>query len=153
MGVNIIRAGLEDMNAVAPLFDRYRQFYGQVPDLHGAKEFLTERLKNQQSVVYLAVNEESSLTLGLGFVQLYPSFSSVRMKPIWVLNDLFVAEEARRSGVARLLMDAALVLARSTSAARLVLSTAKDNVRARSLYLSLGYRIDDHFDHLELSVG
>jgi ribosomal protein S18 acetylase RimI-like enzyme len=152
MGVNIIRAGLEDVNVVALLFDRYRRFYGQVPDLHGAKEFLTERLKNQQSVIFLAVNEENTPALGLGFVQLYPTFSSVRMKPIWVLNDLFVVEEARRSGVARLLMDTALVLARSTGAARLVLSTAKDNVRARSLYLALGYRIDDHFDHLELSV-
>lgn len=85
----------------------------------------------------------------MGFVQLVPSFSSVRMRPIWIDNDLFVADAARRRGVARLLMDAALGLARSTGAARLVLSTAKDNAAARSLFLSLGYRIDEAFDHLE----
>lgn len=101
-----------------------------------------------ESVVFLAVDGE----VALGLVQLYPSFSSVRMRPIWVLNDLFVAEAARRLGIARLLMDAALGLARSTGAARLVLSTAKDNAAARSLYPSMGYRIDKAFDHLELQL-
>lgn len=88
----------------------------------------------------------------MGFVQLYPSFSSVRMRPIWVLNDLFVAEPARRLGVGRLLMDAATTHARATGAARLALSTAKTNLAARSLYLSLGYHLDEEFDHLELPL-
>jgi ribosomal protein S18 acetylase RimI-like enzyme len=74
------------------------------------------------------------------------------MRPIWVLNDLFVVEAARQRGVARLLMDAALGLARSTGAARLVLSTAKDNLAAKTLYFSLGYRVDEPFDHLELNL-
>jgi GNAT superfamily N-acetyltransferase len=150
--VKIIQAGVGDVNAVAPLFDRYRQFYGQEPDLEGSTEFLTERLRKQQSVIFLACEETASPLTGLGFVQLYPSFTSVRMKPIWILNDLFVAQEVRRAGTARLLMDAALDLARSTGAARLVLSTAKDNVQAKSLYLSLGYRLDEQFDHLVLPV-
>ena len=49
-------------------------------------------------------------------------------------------------------MNAAVKLARSTRAARLALSTAKDNHTARALYLSLGYRIDEEFDHLELAL-
>jgi ribosomal protein S18 acetylase RimI-like enzyme len=137
MVVNIIRAGVEHVDVVAPLFDRYRQFYGQPSDLTGARTFLSDRLKNQQSVVFIAVDAAET---GLGFTQLYPSFTSVRMKPLWILNDLFVADEARRRGVGRQLMDAALELAKSTGAARLVLSTAKDNTKAKSLYLSLGYR-------------
>jgi ribosomal protein S18 acetylase RimI-like enzyme len=153
MGVKIIRAGVEDVTTVAPLFDRYRQFYGQKPDLPGATAFLAERLRNQQSVVFLAFDEVVSPGTGLGFVQLYPSFSSVRMKSVWILNDLFVAREARRGGVARLLMGAALDLARSAGAARLVLSTAKDNMPAKALYLSLGYRVDEEFDHLELPLA
>jgi GNAT superfamily N-acetyltransferase len=153
VGVNIIRAGVENVATVAPLFDRYRQFYGQQPDLPGAAAFLAERLRNQQSVVFLAIDEAISPYAGVGFVQLYPSFSSVRMKFIWILNDLFVDREARRGGVGRLLMNAALNLARSTGAARLVLSTAKGNVPAKSLYLSLGYRQDEEFDHLELPLG
>jgi ribosomal protein S18 acetylase RimI-like enzyme len=148
LNFTVIRAGVGDVPLAAPLFDAYRQFYGQKADLHGAVVFLTERLTRGESVVFLALDGQAAV----GFVQLYPSFSSVRMMPIWILNDLFVADAARRRGVARLLMDAALALARSTGAARLVLSTAKDNVTARSLYLSLGYRIDEAFDHLELAL-
>lgn len=148
MSVKIIRAGVSDVPLACPLFDAYRQFYGQKLDLPGATAFLTERLTRGESVVFLALDGEAAL----GFVQLYPSFSSVRMRPIWILNDLFVAEAARRGGIARLLMDAALGLARSTGAAPLVLSTAKNNAAARSPYLSLGYRMDDAFDHLELTL-
>lgn len=148
MSVQIIQAGVEHVVLAAPLFDSYRQFYRQKPDLPGATAFLTERLSRSESVLFLALDEEEAL----GFVQLYPSFSSVRMRPIWVLNDLFITEAARRRGVARLLMDAALALARSAGAARLVLSTAKDNAAARTLYLSLGYRVDEAFDHLELQL-
>jgi GNAT superfamily N-acetyltransferase len=143
---------MEHVQVVAPLFDRYRQFYGQPSDLAGAAEFLAARLASQQSIVLLAVEGASSGDSGLGFVQLYPSFSSVRMKPIWILNDLFVAEQARQRGIARLLMEAARDLARSTGAARLVLATAKDNMAARSLYLAVGYRMDESFDHLELAL-
>jgi GNAT superfamily N-acetyltransferase len=152
MSVEIIRARVEHIELVAPLFDRYRQFYGQPSDPAGASSFLGDRLRQQQSVVFLAVDYGSRMT-GLGFTQLYPSFTSVRMKPLWILNDLFVAEEARRRGVGRLLMDAARDLALSTGAARLVLATAKDNVTAKSLYLRLGYRVDEQFDHLELALG
>lgn len=151
MEVQIVRAGIDHVGLIAPSFDSYRQFYGQSSDLDGAKAFLAERLAKQQSVIFLAVDDVAPATC-LGFVQLYPSFSSVRMKPIWILNDLFVAKEARRCGVARLLMDAALDLARSTGAARLVLSTAKENQAAKSLYFALGYRVDEQFDHLELSL-
>ncbi len=150
MDVMIIRAGMEHVDAVAPLFDRYRQFYGQPSDLAGARTFLSDRLENRQSVVFLAV--ETASKAALGFTQLYPSFTSVGMKPLWILNDLFVAAEARRCGVGRQLMDAALELAKATGAARLVLSTAKDNINANSLYLSLGYRVDERFDHLELPI-
>jgi GNAT superfamily N-acetyltransferase len=152
MEAQIIRASAADVDRVAPLFDAYRQFYEQPPDLAGTRAFLAERLANGDSVVFLAVEATAPATAALGFVQLYPSFSSVRMKKIWILNDLFVAPPARKRGVGRLLMDAALGLARSTGAARLALSTAKTNATARSLYLSLGYRIDEVFDHLELPV-
>jgi GNAT superfamily N-acetyltransferase len=153
VGIQVIRAGVDDVSTVAPLFEQYRQFYGQKPDLRSATDFLTERLRGRQSVVFLAVEQTASPALGLGFVQLYSSFSSVRLRPLWIRNDLFVAPQARRRGVARLLMDAARDLARSTGAARLVLATAKDNVPAKSLYLSLGYRVDEVFDHLELPLA
>lgn len=75
MNVRVTRAGVGHATAVAPLFDSYRQFYGQRPDLPGATAFMTERLSRGESVVFLALDSEAAL----GFVQMYPSFSSVRI--------------------------------------------------------------------------
>ncbi len=94
MGVKTIGAGLVHLDVLTGLFDAYRQFYGQEPDLLGARRFLEARLRGGDSVVLLAFDATGA---GVGFVQLYPSFSSVAMKPIWILNDLFVAPEARRN--------------------------------------------------------
>ena len=152
MDARVMRAGLEHLDEVAALFDHYRQFYGQPADLAGARWFLGERMSKGESVVFLAVDQAAFPAAGVGLVQLYPSFSSIRMRPLWILNDLFVAERARRFGVGRLLMNAATNLARSTGAARLVLSTAKDNAAARALYTSLGYQLDEHYDHFELHL-
>jgi GNAT superfamily N-acetyltransferase len=151
MNVRTIRAGLEHLDVLAGLFDAYRQFYGQGPDLPGARRFLEARLKGRDSVVLLAVRGEVR-EVGLGFVQLYPSFSSVSLRPIWILNDLFVAPPARRAGVARSLLEAAYDVARSTGAARLRLSTAKDNEAAQALYAAAGYRRIE-FDQYELAVS
>ena len=76
-------------------FDLYRLFYGQESNLEGAKEFLKERLVNEESVVFIAFDENNPI----GFVQLYPSFSSVSMERSWVLNDLYVKETARTKRV------------------------------------------------------
>src|SRR6516162_3796139 len=116
MSVRAIRAGLEHLDVLTGLFDAYRQFYGQEPDLPGARRFLEERLRGRDSVVLLAVRDDDPGT-GVGFVQLYPSFSSVSMRPIWILNDLFVTPPARRAGVARSLLGAAYEVARSRGAA------------------------------------
>jgi ribosomal protein S18 acetylase RimI-like enzyme len=80
-----------------------------------------------------------------GFVQLYPIFASVEMRRLWVLNDLFVADAARRSGIGRALMRRAERHARETGAAGLTLSTALDNARAQRLYESELYERDAVF--------
>ncbi len=151
MGVKTIRAGLEHVDVLTGLFDGYRQFYNQKPNLLGARAFLEARLRGRESAVLLAVPNDASGT-GIGFVQLFPSFSSVSIRPIWILNDLFVAPQARRIGVARSLLEAACELARSTGAARIRLSTAKDNEPAKALYLASGYRLIA-FDQYELAVS
>lgn len=125
------------------MFDGYRQFYGQPADLPLADSFLRDRLNNDDSVIFLAVDPASGM--GLGFVQLYPSFSSVAAQRIWILNDLFVAASARRMGVGRALLNQARDFGESTGAKRLVLSTANTNREARSLYESNGYKRDKVF--------
>ena len=142
------RADLGDLDDLAPLFDGYRQFYGQRADLAAARAFLSERLRRDESVIFLA----SADGMALGFTQLYPSFSSVSLKRLWILNDLFVSPAARRGGVGRRLLERAREWAVETGAKGLTLTTALTNSAARSLYESCGWRLDDEFAHYQLLV-
>jgi GNAT superfamily N-acetyltransferase len=146
--MQIILAQLDHLEAVARLFNQYRMFYQQPSNPAGATQFLQERLQKNDSTIFLA-EENGSM---IGFTQLYPSFSSVSMKPIWILNDLFVAEDYRKQGVAQQLMTTAEAFARETGAIRMTLSTQISNAVARSLYESRGYVRDDEFHHYTLSL-
>ena len=129
---------------MAPLFDAYRVFYGQASNLDGAAAFLRERIANDESVVFLAEDPDART---LGFVQVYPSFSSTTTPPgrLWILNDLYVAEDGRRRGVGRALMERAERLAHESGAVGLTLSTSIGNLRAQRLYESLNYRRETVF--------
>ena len=142
------RAGLGDLDDLAPLFDGYRQFYGQPSDLVAARAFLAERLRRDESVIFVAIADDMTL----GFTQLYPSFSSVSVRRLWILNDLFVSPAARRGGVGRRLLERAREWAVETEAKGLTLTTAVTNSAARSLYESCGWRRDDEFAHYQLLV-
>jgi ribosomal protein S18 acetylase RimI-like enzyme len=135
-------AALDDLDAIAVLFDAYRQFYQQSADLPRARQFIRERLQRNDSVLIVA---ETAPHAVVGFCQLYPLFCSVRAVPMYVLYDLFVAPGARGSGAGRALMLAAEAHALKTGAARLELSTAKTNTVAQSLYESLGWVRDATF--------
>jgi len=139
----IRRGTMPDLPRIAELFDAYRQFYGQAPDPDGARAFLRERLQTGDSTILIAERDRRFL----GFVQLYPSFSSTSMKRLWILNDLFVAPAFRRAGVGRALMAAAEDFARATVAKGLALATQKTNAPAKALYQARGWKLDDVFDH------
>jgi ribosomal protein S18 acetylase RimI-like enzyme len=136
--MTVKEATTADAAAVAVLFDAYRSYYEQAPDLQGAENFIAERLRNRESVIYLALDGERPV----GFTQLYPFFTSVGMKRAWVLNDLYVAEEYRNRGVGRALIAAAQELARTTSAKWIMLQTYTSNVNAQALYEKLGFEKD-----------
>ena len=135
----ISRAGPADLDALALLFDAYRQFYGQAPDVPRARDWLRSRLRVGESVVLLARRGGAML----GFVQLYPMFSSVRTARTWILNDLFVDAGARRKGVASALLDAAAAFAREDGAMGISLETSQDNAAARALYRAAGWHEDE----------
>jgi GNAT superfamily N-acetyltransferase len=141
--VRSVRAELDDLDALAPLFDAYRRFYGQASDLAGARTFLADRFKRGESVIFLAVVDGAIV----GFTQLYPSFSSVSMKRLWVLNDLFVTPDARKSGAGRALLERAERWAAETGAKGLTLSTQLTNLGAQRLYEACGWTKDDEFLH------
>ena len=135
-------ATLADLDVIASLFDDYRQFYEQAPNLALAKSFIRDRLRNNESVILLASNETQKL---VGFCQLYPTFCSVEAKPIYSLYDLFVSPEARRSGAGKVLLQAAERLAAASGKARMDLTTAKTNKPAQAAYESLGWVRDEIF--------
>ncbi|MBV8123418.1 MAG: GNAT family N-acetyltransferase [Burkholderiaceae bacterium] len=142
MNIAVREAQDTDIHAVAELFDLYRQFYEQVPDLALARQFIEARLSRHESVILVAESASSGL---LGFCQLYPSFCSVEARPIYALYDLFVLPAARKQGVGRMLLLAAEAKAAKDGMARMDLTTARSNTPAQSLYESLGWVRDDIF--------
>ncbi|MGH9611454.1 MAG: GNAT family N-acetyltransferase [Bryobacteraceae bacterium] len=150
--MQILQAYSRHISLIVPLFDQYRQFYGKPPDSSGARLFLADRLERRDSVIYMATDGEGSSEAGVAFAQLYPSFSSVETRRIWILNDLYVMPAWRRQGVAKGLMDRARHLALETKASRIILATEADNRIAQAVYDRLGFRKDERFLHYELAV-
>ncbi|MDC5707656.1 GNAT family N-acetyltransferase [Vibrio europaeus] len=147
--MEIVKARIEQLDVISPLFDAYRVFYGQESNLSVAREFIESRLNNNESVIFLALDDEGN---GLGFTQLYPSFSSVSAARTWVLNDLFVSDTARRQGVAKKLMDAAKDMGLEDKVKGLALETAESNKNAQKLYESLGYERESGTYHYFLQL-
>lgn len=139
--MEIIRAQAEHTNLIAPLLDAYRQFYKAASDLEGAHQFISERLTKNESVIFLAMDGGNAI----GFVQLYPLFSSVAMRSLWLLNDLFVDPAARKQGVGEALLKHAEDFARETGSRGLSLRTATDNYPAQRLYARCGWVRNEQF--------
>ena len=134
---------LTDVAELAGLFDAYRVFYGAEPAPLKADAFVHGLIIHGKTHFFLA-REAEGLPM-LGFVHLMPSISTVAMRPIWLLEDLFVAPASRQKGVATALMAYAENFARQTGAERLTLATAHDNSTAQSLYKRMGYVKEEHF--------
>ncbi|WP_339277357.1 GNAT family N-acetyltransferase [Paenibacillus sp. FSL W8-0426] len=154
MQYNLKLAGPDDVVRLGELFNQYRMFYGQESDEEGAVRFISERMEREESVILAAVCPSgiNGVEQIAGFAQLYPSFSSVSMGKIWILNDLYVHPDHRGQGIAGMLLDAAREMAYQDKAIRIVLSTAKDNGQAQRIYEAKGYVQDAHFLYYELDL-
>ena len=146
--MEILAVDIKHLEELAILFDQYRVFYGASSDIGSARSFLRERLDKDESKIFAVIDGDRMI----GFTQLYPSFSSISMKQIWILNDLFVAEARRNEGVATLLMRQAESFAQETGAVRIALATHNSNTTAQSLYESLDYARDNDFYHYTRSL-
>lgn len=145
--ISIRHASIEDLASVAYLFDLYRQFYHQPHDKAGAEQFIRERMEQKESEILVALSEGEII----GFVQLYPIFSSVSMRRAWLLNDLYVGESHRSKGVATQLLNAAKQVARDTKSKWLLLQTTEENAGAQALYAKNGWvREKDLFFRFDL---
>lgn len=148
MSIEIYQATIKQLDQVAFLFNQYRIFYRQPADFKSAQKFIRERLQQQDAVILLAMENEQPV----GYTQLFPSWSSVSMQRVWILNDLFVLKEKRNQGIAKALMNKAKDHAMSTNAVRIILATEVTNQIGQNLYKSMGYRHFDDFYHYILSL-
>jgi ribosomal protein S18 acetylase RimI-like enzyme len=145
--MQIRKAVISDVEPLALLFNLYRIFYKATSDIEGAKKFIEERIKQNESTIFLAILDKEIV----GFTQLYPIFSSVSMRRTWLLNDLYVHEKARKMGVAQALLKAASEYGVYTQSKWLLLQTANNNIAAQALYEKNGWqRVTDYFYELPI---
>lgn len=149
--MRIVQATLEHLDLLTPLFIKYREFYGELPFPDSSRKFLETRLKRKESVIYLALADDEDKLLG--YCQLFPSYSSLSLKRVWILNDIFVAEDARRMLVADRLLQTAKQMAKETNAVRMRVATSVDNEVAHKVYESIGFREDTKFKNYILELG
>jgi GNAT superfamily N-acetyltransferase len=138
----IRKATIKDLKLVVELFDQYRVFYEKKSDKEKAEEFISERIQLDDSEIFVAESENGNL---VGFIQLYPIYSSTRMKRLWLLNDLFVSKENRGKGISKKLIESSKELCKQTDACGLILETAKTNIIGNELYPKVGFSLDN--DH------
>jgi GNAT superfamily N-acetyltransferase len=136
--IDIRKATMDHLPRLAELFNQYRIFYGKEPDSKSAEQFLADRIAHNDSEIFISF---SSTTI-TGFMQLYPLFSSTRMKKLWLLNDLFVVEKFRGQGFSIALINKAKELCMLSDACGFMLETAKTNNIGNKLYQNMGLKHD-----------
>ncbi|MCY1428487.1 ribosomal-protein-alanine acetyltransferase [compost metagenome] len=138
----VVAATAADLQDLEQLFAGYLDFYEVRADAAAISDFLRERLARDDSKIFIARSDDG---VALGFVQLYPLFASLELRPSWLVSDLYVIPAARRDGLGEALMNAARAHAEATGACGLMLETGKTNRMAQSLYERLGYRREENF--------
>ncbi len=142
MEFEIIKANVNHIKQVGELFDLYRQFYKYVSNINESTDYISERMKNNESIIFFATNKQKE---AMGFVQLYETFGSLDLGKIIILYDLYVKKDHRKNKIGRQLMLKSHKYAKKINAKRIQLSTATDNFIGQSLYESLGYVKDADF--------
>jgi len=137
--ITIVQATLEHIEQLTIAFEAYRKFYKREANKKLAQNFLEERIQKKESIIYIALDENNNL---LGFTQLYPLFSSTRLKKAWQLNDLFVHEAARGQGISKGLINKAKELTIATKACVLMLETEKNNIIGNKLYKATDFQLE-----------
>lgn len=139
--MNIITAGMQDLPSLVKLFDAYRIFYRKASDKTGAETFLSQRIENNESVIFIAKNDNGE---SVGFTQLYPCFSSTRMQRVWILNDLFVDPTQRGKGISKLLIERAKQHCVETQGCGIHLETEKSNDIGNKLYPATDFELEQN---------
>lgn len=145
--VAIRRAIPNDVDQLTELVEQYRDFYKQERD-DKTNQYLTDRISKNESVIFVAEIDG----LIVGFTQCYPTFSTLLLSSIWLLNDLFVDPTYRGQHIADQLMQSTEAAAKNLGATRIWLRTAHNNAPAQALYEKRGWVQDDVFKRYDLNL-
>lgn len=141
----ITKVTSSDLPELHVLVEKYRAFYKQV-ESEKTSSFLEQRIASNEAVAFIARVDGNAI----GFTLLYPTFSTVSLSSIWLLNDLYVDESARGQGIATELMEVAESAAQQAGATRVFLRTANDNLPAQALYEGRNWVKDEVFRRYDL---
>ncbi len=142
MSLTIRTAAAQDLDSLAPLFDAYRRFFTNAPDLETSRAFLAERMRQNESVVLAAFEDEACA----GFLQLYPLFSSWYCRRQWFLSDLYVEQPFRERGIGKRLVRACLDYASRTEARAVLVELPISEPHLVRFYQQLGFAKDSVFE-------
>lgn len=138
--MHVVKCTEAHLDSLVDVFEEYRQFCGFERCQNETKAFLKKLICTEESTIFIALNAEKDSVMG--FVNLYPCYSSLALQRLWILNDLGVSSRYRGKGVSKALIQKVQEFAKDTNAIRIELKTALKNTTARSLYKSMGFAVD-----------
>lgn len=147
----IRKATLQDLDQLTTLFDQYLVFYKKPSNIEKHKSFLKERMENNEAIIFLAFDDEIK-EKAIGFTLIYPTFSSILLSKILILNDLYVDSTIRNNGTGEKLILKTVELAKELGVKLVRLRTAKNNIIAQGLYNKMGFVRDDLVFTYDLAV-
>jgi GNAT superfamily N-acetyltransferase len=149
--VGITVVGPADLPELLPLLRAYCDFYEVAPGDAALLELSRALLADpRREGLQLLARDEAGRAVG--FATLFWTWQTLSAARVGVMNDLYVAPEARGTGVAGALIDACLERCREHGATELIWQTARDNARAQALYDRIGGTRDDRWLDYSLPV-
>ena len=150
--MEIAVVGPADLPELLPLMRAYCDFYQVAPEDQALLALSQALLADpQREGLQLLARDDAGRAVG--FATLYWTWQTLAAARVGVMNDLFVAAEARGGGVAQALIAACLERCREHGATQLVWQTARDNHRAQAVYDRIGATREDQWLDYWLPVG
>jgi GNAT superfamily N-acetyltransferase len=141
-----------DLPELLPLMRGYCDFYEVDPSdeelLAMSRALIAD--PDREGTQLIARDQEGR---AVGFATIFWTWSTLSASRVGVMNDLFVAEQARGTGVVEDLIEACADRSRQQGATSLDWTTARDNFRAQRVYDRIGAHRDERWVDYSLAVS
>jgi GNAT superfamily N-acetyltransferase len=145
----ITRVGEEDLPELLPLLRGYCDFYGVSPSdealLALSRALIADPEREGLQLIARSVSDPTHPAVG--FATVYWTWQTLNAARLAIMNDLFIAAQARGSGLADRLIAACRERAAEHGASELAWQTAKDNLRAQAVYERVGGHRSEWLDY------